>query len=296
MEGPSTPSSILNASCSDVGRSGQQNEDSIMCLSNGCESGRALIQSAIEAINYGAMEITKNQLQARDLSNLIYQRSNQTMSMYEEEIFHARTTANQMYTEARVEQLNSEVYQNALVMVGTKATEMIKERDIESFRLRQTCELMESQTKQVIESSSSIVSEARSRIHQDEMCMELSGRQLLTLKSELAATVEITKQQQESIQNLRWIEDRVPDAQRKFAEMERSLMNPTHIEIWYSPRSSWKGRRAKSRPSYGTQRMKLHHCTGSWMRQSRPPISTTVILSPRVTKWLNSGMLCPSGT
>ena len=71
IEGPSTPSSILNASCSDVGRSGQQNEDSIMCLSNGCESRRALIQSAIEAINYGTMEITKNQLQARDLSDLI---------------------------------------------------------------------------------------------------------------------------------------------------------------------------------------------------------------------------------
>ena len=53
--------------------------------------------------------------------------------------------------------------------------------------------------------------------------MDLSGRQLLSLKTELAETVEITKQQQESIQNLRWIEDRVPDAQRKFAEMEQKV-------------------------------------------------------------------------
>ena len=40
VEGPSTPSSILNTSHSDVGRNGQQNEDSIMCISNGCENGR----------------------------------------------------------------------------------------------------------------------------------------------------------------------------------------------------------------------------------------------------------------
>ena len=107
VEGPSTPSTILNTSNPDVGRGGHQSEDSIMCLSNGCENGRALIQSAIEVINYGALEITKNQLQARDFSNLIYQRSMQILGQYEEEIFQARTTANQMYTEAKVEQVSA---------------------------------------------------------------------------------------------------------------------------------------------------------------------------------------------
>ena len=53
--------------------------------------------------------------------------------------------------------------------------------------------------------------------------MEQSGRQLNSLKSELASTVEITKQQQDALQNLRWLEDRVPDAQKKFAEMERKV-------------------------------------------------------------------------
>ena len=53
--------------------------------------------------------------------------------------------------------------------------------------------------------------------------MELSGRQLVSLKSELAETIEINKQQQDSIQSLRWIEDRVPDAQRRFAAMEQKV-------------------------------------------------------------------------
>ena len=108
-------------------------------------------------------------------------------------------------------------------MLGNKAIEMIKERDLESYRLRQTCEFMESQTKQLIGTTSSIISEARARVQQDEMCMDLSGRQLVSLKTELAETIEINKQQQESIQNLRWIEDRVPDAQRRFAEMEQKV-------------------------------------------------------------------------
>ena len=104
----------MNTSTPDVGRGGNQSDDSIMCLSNGCESERALIQSAIEVINHGTLEITKNQLQARDFSMLMDQRSKQALSRYEEEVLQARTIANQMYTEAKVEQLNSEVYQNAM--------------------------------------------------------------------------------------------------------------------------------------------------------------------------------------
>ena len=154
------------------------------------ENGRALMQKASELIKCGSLEIMKHQLQAKDFAQLMTRRTDEALSQCENEVFHARTVANEMYTEAKVEQINSEVYQSAVVQLGNKATEMIKERDLESYRLRQTCELMKGQTKRVIETTSSIISEARSRIHQDEMCMELSGRQLLTLKSELAATVE----------------------------------------------------------------------------------------------------------
>ena len=174
------------------------------------------------------------------------QRSSQALSRCENEVFQARTIANQMYTEAKVEQLNSEVYQYAVVTLGQKATEMIKERDLESCCLRQTCEITESQTKQLMGTTSSIIGEARARIRQDEMCMELSGRQLVSLKTELAETIEINKQQQESIQNLRWIEDRVPDAQRRFAEIEQKVSCESLRTLSrYGHRSSWRMRRSK---------------------------------------------------
>ena len=128
VEGSATPSTILNTSTPDVGRGGHQSEDSIMCLSNGCENERALIQSAIEVINCGALEITKNQLQARDFSTLMDQRSRQALSRYEEEVLQARTIANQMYTEAKVEQLNSEVYQSAVVKLGNKRNAQLRQR------------------------------------------------------------------------------------------------------------------------------------------------------------------------
>ena len=116
----------MNTSIPDVGRGGNLSDDSIMCISNGCESERALIQRAMDVINHGTLEITKNQLQAKDFSNMLDQRSSQALSRCETEVFQARTIANQMYTEAKVEQINSEVYQYAVVALGQKATEMIK--------------------------------------------------------------------------------------------------------------------------------------------------------------------------
>ena len=66
IEGSGTPSSILDTSNVEVSQGGASNNDSIMCISNGCENERALMQKAMEVINNGALEITKHQLQAKD--------------------------------------------------------------------------------------------------------------------------------------------------------------------------------------------------------------------------------------
>ena len=47
VEGSGTPSTIMNTSIPDVGRGGTSSDDSIMCISNGCKSERALIQRAM---------------------------------------------------------------------------------------------------------------------------------------------------------------------------------------------------------------------------------------------------------
>ena len=62
IEGSGTPSSILDTSNTDVGRGGLPNDDSLMCISNGCENERALMQRAMDVINHGTLETTKHQL------------------------------------------------------------------------------------------------------------------------------------------------------------------------------------------------------------------------------------------
>ena len=72
----------------------------------------------MDVINHGTSEITKHQLQAKDFSQLMDRRSSQALSLCESEVLQARTIANEMYTEAKVEQINSEVYQSAVVLLG----------------------------------------------------------------------------------------------------------------------------------------------------------------------------------
>ena len=125
--------------------------------------------------------------------------------------------------EAQTEHTFAEVYANAVTVLGQKAISEMRARDAECFQLKRHNHHLETRVAWSENQTRTVIGEARERILADAAQSSRNEQTLSDVRSELLQAQRIAESQQQRLMGLEWISQNVPEAEKRFEEVEARL-------------------------------------------------------------------------
>jgi hypothetical protein len=139
------------------------------------------------------------------------------------EMEDARRVAEQYHAEALAQNRNASVYANAVALLGERATDEIRTRDFECYRLQHMCQYLENRGFESEHHMCLFMQEANERIQFDALHIRRCENEMQSFRQELAVSHRHLEHQAQSIAQFGQIQHHLPRLDERFRAMGTEL-------------------------------------------------------------------------